>query len=273
MRKFAYKSPKFAAIDKAIGRNSLKFVTLLRLSPLLPLSASNYIYGLTRCAGGKGRILVVGCVGGGGQGRACVLQTGGVGSGGAVDSVMSLMARGAHGRCLDLGHAMGGRGTSLTRAAGTCLQGCMACLLQAWSPCAPCCRSAGCDSTALYPYSPAHAAACPPGHSVELGPYVLGSWLGMLPGTYAYVSAGVAGRAMVMEGSEGLSLDPMQVRRMRRACAVAHTGCLRAAHADGLAAHGCCAEALTCVWPWGGGGKTDTDARFTCLAMQRRPTH
>jgi len=48
VRKFAYKSSKFAAIDKAIGRDSLKFVTLLRLSPLLPLAASNYLYGLTR---------------------------------------------------------------------------------------------------------------------------------------------------------------------------------------------------------------------------------
>jgi uncharacterized membrane protein YdjX (TVP38/TMEM64 family) len=70
----AAKNPKWAAIDKAIGRDGFKFVTLLRLSPLLPLAASNYLYGLT---------------------------------------------------------------------------------------------------------------------SVELGPYVLGSWLGMLPGTWAYVGAGV----------------------------------------------------------------------------------
>ncbi len=49
VRKIAYKNQKFAAIDKAIGRDSLKFVTLLRLSPLLPLAASNYLYGLTRC--------------------------------------------------------------------------------------------------------------------------------------------------------------------------------------------------------------------------------
>ncbi|KAF5828794.1 hypothetical protein DUNSADRAFT_17073 [Dunaliella salina] len=48
--------------------------------------------------------------------------------------------------------------------------------------------------------------------SVELGPYVLGSWIGMLPGTYAYVNAGVAGRAVVMEGGEGgMSLDPVQI--------------------------------------------------------------
>ncbi len=44
---FARKNKKFAAIDRAIGNNSFKFVTLLRLSPLLPLAASNYLYGLT----------------------------------------------------------------------------------------------------------------------------------------------------------------------------------------------------------------------------------
>jgi uncharacterized membrane protein YdjX (TVP38/TMEM64 family) len=38
---------KFAAIDKAIGKDSFKVVLLLRLSPLLPLSLSNYLYGLT----------------------------------------------------------------------------------------------------------------------------------------------------------------------------------------------------------------------------------
>jgi hypothetical protein len=50
VRKFAERNRKFQAIDKAIGRDGLKFVTLLRLSPLLPLAASNYLYGLTRCA-------------------------------------------------------------------------------------------------------------------------------------------------------------------------------------------------------------------------------
>ncbi len=39
--------PRFAAIDRAIGRDSFRVVTLLRLSPLLPLAASNYLYGLT----------------------------------------------------------------------------------------------------------------------------------------------------------------------------------------------------------------------------------
>ncbi len=85
---YAAKSPRFAAVDRAIGRDGLRVVTLLRLSPLLPLAASSYLYGLT---------------------------------------------------------------------------------------------------------------------SVELGPYVLGSWLGMLPGTVAYVAAGSYGRALlgVGEGGEG----------------------------------------------------------------------
>lgn len=38
---------KFLAIDKAIGENGFKVVTLLRLSPLLPFSIGNYLYGLT----------------------------------------------------------------------------------------------------------------------------------------------------------------------------------------------------------------------------------
>lgn len=38
---------KFLAIDKAIGANGFKVVTLLRLSPLLPFSLGNYLYGLT----------------------------------------------------------------------------------------------------------------------------------------------------------------------------------------------------------------------------------
>lgn len=80
---------KFLAIDKAIGENGFGVVTLLRLSPLLPFSLGNYLYGLT---------------------------------------------------------------------------------------------------------------------SVKFVPYVLGSWLGMLPGTWAYVSAGAFGRAIIQEESEvGLS--------------------------------------------------------------------
>lgn len=93
--RFAAKNKRFAAIDRAISRNGLKFVTLLRLSPLLPLAASNYLYGLT---------------------------------------------------------------------------------------------------------------------SVDLGSYVLGSWLGMLPGTYAYVTAGHVGKAVLVEGGEGaLGLESWQV--------------------------------------------------------------
>lgn len=42
---YASTHPKFAAIDRAIGRDGLRVVFLLRLSPLLPLAASNYLYG------------------------------------------------------------------------------------------------------------------------------------------------------------------------------------------------------------------------------------
>lgn len=40
-------SKQFAAIDRAIAKDGFKFVFLLRLSPLLPFAASNYLYGLT----------------------------------------------------------------------------------------------------------------------------------------------------------------------------------------------------------------------------------
>jgi len=40
-------SPRFTAVDAAVGRDGFKVVTLLRLSPLLPLAASSYLYGLT----------------------------------------------------------------------------------------------------------------------------------------------------------------------------------------------------------------------------------
>lgn len=43
----ARKNSKFAAIDKAIGKESFKLVLFLRLSPLLPFALSNYLYGLT----------------------------------------------------------------------------------------------------------------------------------------------------------------------------------------------------------------------------------
>ncbi|MCO5552384.1 hypothetical protein L7F22_005895 [Adiantum nelumboides] len=79
---------KFMAIDKALGEKGFRVVALLRLSPLLPFSLGNYLYGLT---------------------------------------------------------------------------------------------------------------------SVELVPYVLGSWLGMLPGTWAYVSAGAVGRALIREAENPFS--------------------------------------------------------------------
>lgn len=39
----AKKYPRFRAFDRAIGREGLKFVFLLRLSPLLPFALSNYL--------------------------------------------------------------------------------------------------------------------------------------------------------------------------------------------------------------------------------------
>ena len=47
VQELAQQNKKFRVIDKAIGKNSFKIVTLLRLSPLLPLALSNYFYGLT----------------------------------------------------------------------------------------------------------------------------------------------------------------------------------------------------------------------------------
>jgi hypothetical protein len=44
---FAKGNKKFLAIDKAIGDDGFRVVTLLRLSPLLPFSLGNYLYGLT----------------------------------------------------------------------------------------------------------------------------------------------------------------------------------------------------------------------------------
>ncbi|MDQ2969841.1 MAG: TVP38/TMEM64 family protein, partial [Acidobacteriota bacterium] len=47
MQKFARGNARFAAIDRAIGENGWKVVGLLRLSPIVPFSLSNYLYGLT----------------------------------------------------------------------------------------------------------------------------------------------------------------------------------------------------------------------------------
>jgi uncharacterized membrane protein YdjX (TVP38/TMEM64 family) len=41
-------NPRFAAIDRAIGRDGLKITLLLRLSPAFPFSLLNYVLGLTR---------------------------------------------------------------------------------------------------------------------------------------------------------------------------------------------------------------------------------
>jgi uncharacterized membrane protein YdjX (TVP38/TMEM64 family) len=43
----ARRYPKFAAIDKAIGEGGWKIIALLRLSPAIPYSVGNYLYGLT----------------------------------------------------------------------------------------------------------------------------------------------------------------------------------------------------------------------------------
>eukprot|EP00250_Pteridium_aquilinum_P007532 c17223_g1_i1 orf=240-1316(+) len=45
--KLAEGNKKFLAIDKALGENGFRVVALLRLSPLLPFSLGNYLYGLT----------------------------------------------------------------------------------------------------------------------------------------------------------------------------------------------------------------------------------
>ncbi|KAK9805716.1 hypothetical protein WJX73_001365 [Symbiochloris irregularis] len=47
VQELASGNEKFRAVDKAIGKQGFKVVTLLRLSPLLPLALSNYFYGLT----------------------------------------------------------------------------------------------------------------------------------------------------------------------------------------------------------------------------------
>ncbi len=47
VERLARGNERFDAIDKAIGENGWKIVGLLRLSPLIPFSLSNYLYGLT----------------------------------------------------------------------------------------------------------------------------------------------------------------------------------------------------------------------------------
>jgi uncharacterized membrane protein YdjX (TVP38/TMEM64 family) len=47
VEKAARKNPRFGAIDGAITKRGALVVLLLRLSPLIPFSLSNYLYGLT----------------------------------------------------------------------------------------------------------------------------------------------------------------------------------------------------------------------------------
>ncbi len=47
VRGWAEKSPKFGAIDGAIGAGGWKIIALLRLSPAMPFSLGNYLFGLT----------------------------------------------------------------------------------------------------------------------------------------------------------------------------------------------------------------------------------
>ena len=47
VERLARRDARFTAIDGAIGREGWKVVALLRLSPLVPFSLSNYLYGLT----------------------------------------------------------------------------------------------------------------------------------------------------------------------------------------------------------------------------------
>ncbi|HEY0783596.1 MAG TPA: TVP38/TMEM64 family protein, partial [Thermoanaerobaculia bacterium] len=42
------KSPRFAALDRAVGEGGFRIVALLRLSPLFPFTLLNYALGLTR---------------------------------------------------------------------------------------------------------------------------------------------------------------------------------------------------------------------------------
>src|SRR5262249_54239575 len=45
---FLHRDERLAAIDKAIGSDGWKVVTLLRISPLIPFNVQNYLFGLTR---------------------------------------------------------------------------------------------------------------------------------------------------------------------------------------------------------------------------------
>jgi uncharacterized membrane protein YdjX (TVP38/TMEM64 family) len=52
-RAIASRGPRYAAIDRAIGKKGARIVFLLRLSPLVPFVVSNYFYGLTAIPFGR----------------------------------------------------------------------------------------------------------------------------------------------------------------------------------------------------------------------------
>ncbi|NJL30460.1 MAG: DUF547 domain-containing protein [Phycisphaerales bacterium] len=47
VNRWAGQNPKFAAIDRAIGQGGWKIIALLRLSPAVPFSLGNYLFGIT----------------------------------------------------------------------------------------------------------------------------------------------------------------------------------------------------------------------------------
>jgi len=49
----ASRSPRFAAVDRAVGEKGWRIVFLLRLSPLIPYVLSNYFYGITSIPFGR----------------------------------------------------------------------------------------------------------------------------------------------------------------------------------------------------------------------------
>jgi uncharacterized membrane protein YdjX (TVP38/TMEM64 family) len=61
VRKTIAASPTLGAIDRAIGKNSLKLILLLRLSPLIPFNVLNYALGLSDA--NLGRYVVASLVG------------------------------------------------------------------------------------------------------------------------------------------------------------------------------------------------------------------
>lgn len=48
VERLAERYPRFRAVDEAIAKGGWRIVALLRLSPVIPFSAGNYLYGLTQ---------------------------------------------------------------------------------------------------------------------------------------------------------------------------------------------------------------------------------